>query len=88
MDYILFLSHRVYDAYLSHRQKGRSSSPGGGRRIYPAFRTSGNRIVPPEDVPSSSEPIFNNDNLKWSGRDVTCMKRTGDLNYYLGMYNL
>lgn len=79
-----FISHRVYNAYLSHRQKSRSASPGGSRRIYPTFRTNGRRIIPPEDVPSSSEPIFDNENRKWAGREITLLRRTGEQNYYIG----
>ena len=71
---------------MSHRSKGRSPSPGGARRIYPTFRTNGKRIIPPEDVPSSTDPIFNNDNLQWAGREITLLRRTGEQNYYTGIY--
>ena len=81
---IVFISHRVYDAYLTHRQRGRSNSPGGSRRLYPTFRTNGGRIVPPEDVPSSSSPMFNNGNMKWAGHEVTQLRRSGDQTYYIG----
>ena len=74
----------MYDAYTAHRQKNRSPSPGGSNRIFPTFRTNGNRIVPPEDVPSSSDPLYNNDNLIWAGREVTQLKRFGEESFYVG----
>ena len=83
---VTYFSHRVYEAYLSHRQRGRSNSPGGTRRLFPTFRTNGFRILPPEDVPSSSSPLFNNETLRWAGREVTQLRRSGDLSYYLGKF--
>ena len=81
----LFLSHRVYNAYHAHRLRSRSNSPGGGKRLYPSFRTSGSKIVPPLDVPSSACPIFNNETLRWVGKEVTQYRRP-DFDYYVGTF--
>ena len=54
--------------------------------MYPTFRTNGNRIVPPEDVQSSSDPVYNNENLRWAGREVTQLRRSGDQTYYIGTF--
>ena len=43
------------------------------------------RIIPPEDVPSSSVPMYNNENMAWSGREVTQLRRSiTDQLYYIG----
>ena len=84
MNYFYF-SHRVYGAYQTHRQRSRTNSPGGGRRLYPSFRTNARQIVPPLDVPSSTNPIFNNENLRWAGHEVTQLRRSGEQDYYVGM---
>ena len=88
MLYLLLFSHRVYNAYQTHRRRSRSNSPGGSQRLYPSFRTNGGQIVPPLDVPSSADPLFNNDNLRWAGHEVTQLRRSGEQNFYVGKSKL
>ena len=74
----------VYDAYLSHRRKDRQNGPGGARRLYPSFKTTGGQIVPPEDVKELAVPIYNQENRHWAGREVTQLRRGGETEFYTG----
>ena len=73
----------MYNAYQNHRRRSRSSSPGGTQRLYPTFRTNAGQIIPPLDVSSSTDPIFNNENLRWAGKEVTQLRRSGEQSYYI-----
>ena len=78
-------SHVVYQAYLAHRRKNRPNEPGGARRLYPSFKTSGGQIIPPDDVMELAIPIFSQENRHWAGREVTQLRRGGETEYYVGM---
>ena len=59
---------------------------GQKRRIYPSFRTTGGQIIPPEDVPDISTPVFVNTNRQWAGRQVTQLRRGEETEFYTGTF--
>ena len=74
--------HRVYQAYLDHRQKVRDNA---GRRTYPSFNTMANRIISPLDVSSWIEPIFQESSRFWVGSEVVQLRRFAERSIYIGM---
>ena len=58
----------------------------GNRRIFPSFRTNGSRIQSPPDVPSWVEPLYDQNNQFYVGREVVQLKRFSDKAFYLGKF--
>ena len=69
-------SHRVFEVYLAHRKRQNTSK-------FPSFRTNAMSIVPPSDVPSWTDPIYNAETVFWSGREVQQIKQFLDQDFYL-----
>ena len=75
----------MFKVYQAHRQRGLAKD---GKRIYPSYRTSAGRIIPPLDVAAGAEPLYDVSTDAWNGREVVQLKRFADRNYYLGKSEL
>ena len=75
-------SHRVFNAYLNHRERRTANN-----RTQPSFSTMARRIANPDDVPSHISPIFDGSNQSWAGRNVFQIKHNEHEGFYLGMTN-